>query len=172
VLLILTSLWEKKIYLQIYLEPLLYSLIFTLCLVRILSQYNQNYTEGQNNLLADCIVYCKGLNVKTRSSHKPMKTHRKLCFLSHSTKGLKMDCQLQIWWKETSVNTACLRRPNRLPQNFICPLIYGLDPLIGAMYMSVNIRLRSVNWCHVYVFFLLALHNPLWVCILQPSSGL
>jgi len=72
-----------------------------LCREHILSQYNQNYTEGQNNLSADCTAYCKCLDVKTRSSDKPTKTHRKLCFLSHSTKGLKMDCQLQLWWKET-----------------------------------------------------------------------
>jgi len=66
--------------LQIYLKRLLCSLIFTLCRVRILFQYNQNYTAAQNNLPADCVAYCKGLDVKTRSSDKPMETHRKPVF--------------------------------------------------------------------------------------------
>lgn len=75
-----------------------------------------------------------------------MKTHRKLCFLSHSTKGLKMDCQLQIWWKATSVNTVCVPRQNRLPQNVICPLIQGSDPLICAMYKCVT-SMKSPLFC-------------------------
>jgi len=69
-----------KINLQIYLKPLLCSLIFTLYRERILFQYSENYTAAQNNLSADCIDYCKGLGVKTRSSDKHMKTHRKPVF--------------------------------------------------------------------------------------------
>jgi len=132
--------------LQIYLKLLLCSLIFSLCRVCIFSQYNQQYREEQNNLSADSIAYCKRLDVKTRSSDKPMKTHRKFCFLSHSTKGLKIECQLQIWWKATSANKVCVPRQKRLPQNVICSLIQGSDPLIGATYKCIT-SMKSPLFC-------------------------
>ena len=122
----------EKINLQIYLKPLLCSLIFTLCRARILFQYSQNYTAAQNNLSADCIVYCKGLDVKTRSSDKPMKTHPKPVFFP------------TVQGTENGLKTA-----NMAENNFGEYSMYiETEPTAAKLYLSVKTQSRSVNWCH------------------------